>query len=199
MAASCDVTLRATVLQFVGVDSAAAVGEDDANKAAIWLAGTALPLHSVDVLMQRQVHSHVSSNGLLLILRMHFTCTERGEDAVVIRSNRQVAAAMHLNGKRDGGYDNLRTLTISLLAGWFGGCGAASVQLCVQMPALGWRVVALDGQFEDGPIAFDASFDGADALSKALEQPCRQVGLTCLVEDDSFGKAVVVRKMAERE
>ena len=49
-----------------------------------------------------------------------------------------------------------------------------------------------------GDDVFDVTFDGVDDLAEKLQQPCRQLGLTCGLEDDADGKAAVMRRVPGR-
>jgi hypothetical protein len=83
----------------------------------------------------------------------------------------------------------------ALLTGWVVSSGAASFRICDRfLPKHGLKVQALDNE---GLLVFKAGFNSVNSLADALQQPCWQVGLTCRVEDDVDGKAVVMRRLTK--
>jgi hypothetical protein len=84
----------------------------------------------------------------------------------------------------------------ALLADWVAGSGARSFRVCGgRPPAHGLHVLA---ELRGSSGFCVATFGSAAVLAEALQQPCRRVGLTCLVEDNADGKAVIMQRTARR-
>ncbi len=89
---------------------------------------------------------------------------------------------------------------VLMLAEWAADANAASIRICVQpdKSRLHGSMNIMGSDLHDiYRYMFRAVFNSADALAEALQQPCRQVGLTCHVEDgpDLTGTTVVMRRM----